>query len=243
MKKLNSEIKYLLSFPEYSISRAAAILSGVHPEAVKYYPDGTAKVLEDWESHNDAAILANTFSLNTTDRLYLPKSVERKTADQRTKAFNTVATALEEAILAGNLAATVRESSQMSGLPQPHRWWTTFITKAALMYWLDQNELPRGIFENVPAPSARPLSNLPPSQDPNHPSYSHMLAAANAAHEHTASRNLTKKGKEEAKKWLESENAAGRWLDHNGKPWGDTALERIAMIVNCDHNGGAPSTP
>jgi hypothetical protein len=169
--------------------------------------------------------------------------VERKTADQKTKAFNTVATALEEAILAGNLAATVRESSQMSGLPQPHRWWTTFITKAALLYWLDQNELPRGIFENVPAPSARPLSNLPPSQDPNHPSYSHMLAAANAAHEHTASQNLTKQVKNEVIRWLKIENAAGRWLDDNGKPWGETALRRIAMVVNCNRKGGAPSTP
>lgn len=232
----------MLSYPEYSIVEAAAIVSGIHPAAIKDYPDGTCEVKEDWESHNDAAILANAWTVNSQDLLYMPKSMERNAASKRTEEFKTVATSLERAIEAGNLAATTKQEPEQSlNIRQPHRWAATFIEKHALVYWLDENGLPRGIFSKIQA--RKPTAQLLAYLDPTSPYYSHSLAAAIAGHNYAASQNLNKKVKDAIKKWIRAENASGRLLDENGKEWTDTALEAIAKVANWNKEGGAPTTP
>ncbi len=190
--------------------------------------------------------------------------VEQWAIERRPKHYEAVKTAIQNAVIAGTLPATVKYSGyyETGYVPldrvyeatelkialknQPDivlytipDWNISTIKVNDLKQWLERRGFKRGFFfENTSQEEADYLN-------PNHENYAPKLAAGIHGWEYTSKHPEYYAGKtvkQGLQKWLR-ENAALYGLTKDDGSPNEQAIEDISKVANWDISGGAPASP
>lgn len=220
-----------------------------------------------WDLCEEYSVIQAALLIVDEDPATLQHVVEQNSPDFRPHGFDAVYSALQKAVSAGSLEASIRHSIISQGCLQAIAeeyasfsqnnteiltanngtsyiyslapdWHLTTIQKADLIKWLRARNFYCNFFT--------PVENITISQpSEEQPFCTPKLLAALDAWEAVRSNNGALKGntpKQAIQKWLRQNAANYGLVNSKGRP-NELAIEEIAKVVNWSPKGGAPRTP
>lgn len=232
----------------YTVSQAAAIVAGVEPNSIVYGDNGQPTYSKiplceesnsPFESIDDDIREAKDHILTWVQTAFsaLINSINDNTLNAQLKydAFPRYVGGLDNLYYNDDKKIVTEPISDEEYLVTPvPNWKVTFVTRADLKQWLENNGITTGfLFQNAG-------DDTPDYLNPKHPRYAKKLAATVTAWQ-SVTDPKGKSPKDVLKKWLREHAAEYDLTDDEGKPQ-ETVIEELGKVANWS-KGGAPTTP